>query len=98
LILTPAAVSALDAGAAAGTAPAGAAGGPRGVGGGATAAALGTLTLAVTSLASASISLFASFSVLPLLVIVGGGLVLTLCLSANLANPTRARGNLEQPS
>ena len=75
LILTPAAVSALDAGA-------------RGVGGGATAAALGTTTLAVTALASAAISLFASFSVLPLAVIVGVSLILIFCLSANLEKLT----------
>jgi DHA1 family bicyclomycin/chloramphenicol resistance-like MFS transporter len=66
LLLTPAAVSALDAGSG---------------GAGATAAALGTLTLAITAASSAAISLFPAFSVAPLLAVVGGSLGLALLIS-----------------
>ena len=66
LILTPAAITALDAGAG---------------GAGATAATLGTLTLMVTSSASAVISYLPAFSVVPLLAVVAGSLVLALSMS-----------------
>jgi len=62
LMLTPAAVSALDAG------------GARGAG--AAAGALGTIQLVVTGLASGTISLFPAFSLFPLLGVVGGALAL----------------------
>ena len=76
LILTPAAISALDAGTG---------------GAGATAATLGTLTLAVTAAASAVISWFPAFSVAPLLMVVTSSFVLALLLSVGVGmRPVRA--------
>lgn len=69
LMLTPAAISALDAAEA---------------GAGAAASLLGTCQLAVTAMASAAISLFPAFSVLPLLAILAGSFVLVLSLGAIL--------------
>jgi MFS transporter, DHA1 family, multidrug resistance protein len=66
LALTPAAITALDASsAAAGTA----------------AGALGTIQLVVTATASGAISLFPAFSVVPLLIVVGGSFVCATVLS-----------------
>jgi DHA1 family bicyclomycin/chloramphenicol resistance-like MFS transporter len=66
LLLTPAAISALDA---------------SGSGAGAAAGLLGTLQLVVTALASATISFFPAFSLFPLLGVVGGALLIALLLS-----------------
>lgn len=63
LILTPAATSALDATAG---------------GAGAAAGLLGTLQLAITALASATVSLLPSFSVLPLMAVLGTSFTLML--------------------
>lgn len=67
LLLTPAAISALDSGAS---------------GAGAAAGLLGALQLAVTAAASASVSLFPAFSLQPLLVVLGAALALAFLLSA----------------
>jgi DHA1 family bicyclomycin/chloramphenicol resistance-like MFS transporter len=67
LLLTPAAISALDSGTG---------------GAGAAAGLLGALQLAVTAAASAAVSLFPAFSLQPLLVVLGGALVLAFLLSA----------------
>ena len=69
LILTPAAISALDAAKS---------------GAGTAASMLGTLQLAVTALASGAISLFPPFSVLPLLTIIGGSFTLIVLLGRGL--------------
>jgi DHA1 family bicyclomycin/chloramphenicol resistance-like MFS transporter len=66
LILTPAAVGALDAGTG---------------GAGATAAMLGTMTLAITASASAVISLYAAFSALPLVVVIGASFTLAFFIA-----------------
>jgi MFS transporter, DHA1 family, multidrug resistance protein len=82
LLLTPAAVSALDAGST------GAGGGA-----GATAAALGTLTLIITAAASATMSLFPAFSVVPLLAAMGASLGLALLISLRLKPDARPSFN-----
>lgn len=66
LLLTPAAISALDAGTG---------------GAGAAAGLLGALQLAVTAAASAAITIFPSFSLAPLVTVLGGALGLALLLS-----------------
>jgi len=66
LLLTPAAISALDAGTG---------------GAGAAAGLLGALQLAVTALASAVVTLFPAFSLAPLVAVLGGALALALALS-----------------
>jgi DHA1 family bicyclomycin/chloramphenicol resistance-like MFS transporter len=66
LLLTPAAVTALDAG---------------GAGAGAAAGMLGALQLTVTAAASGIISLFPAFSLTPLLWVLGGSLALAAVLS-----------------
>jgi len=66
LLLTPAAISALDAGTG---------------GAGAAAGLLGALQLAVTAIASAVVTLFPTFSLAPLVAVLGGALVLALGLS-----------------
>jgi DHA1 family bicyclomycin/chloramphenicol resistance-like MFS transporter len=84
LILTPAAVSALDA----------ASGGA-----GATASTLGTLTLVITAASSAALSLFPAFSVVPLLAAMGGSLGLALLISTRLkpsAGPSVNKRNFAQ--
>lgn len=73
LVLTPAAITALDA--------------AKG-GSGAAAGLLGTIQLAVTASASAAISLFPAFTVLPLIGVLGASLLLTVVL-ATLARPAR---------
>jgi DHA1 family bicyclomycin/chloramphenicol resistance-like MFS transporter len=76
LALTPAAISALDAGSS---------------GAGAAAGMLGTLQLVVTASASALVSLFPAFSLAPLLIIVLGCLALSFGLSfATLRRPQAA--------
>jgi len=67
LVLTPAAITALDA---------------SGTGAGTAASALGTAQLAVTATASATISLFPAFSIVPLLLVVGGSFVCASVLSS----------------
>lgn len=69
LILTPAAISALDA---------------SDQGAGAAAGLLGTLQLAVTAGASAAVSFFPSFTIVPLISILGCGFVLVLVTMALL--------------
>jgi DHA1 family bicyclomycin/chloramphenicol resistance-like MFS transporter len=84
LILTPAAVSAMDAGV---QSP--------GAGAGAAAGALGTVQLVVTALASAAISVSPAFSLLPLLLVCGASVVLSglLALALGLVSTgTRDRG------
>jgi DHA1 family bicyclomycin/chloramphenicol resistance-like MFS transporter len=66
LLLTPAAISALDAGTG---------------GAGAAAGLLGALQLAVTAAASAVVTLFPAFSLAPLVGVLGGALGLALLLS-----------------
>ena len=66
LLLTPAAISALDAGSG---------------GAGAAAGLLGALQLAVTAAASAVVTLFPAFSLAPLIAVLGGALALALLLS-----------------
>jgi DHA1 family bicyclomycin/chloramphenicol resistance-like MFS transporter len=66
LLLTPAAISALDAGTS---------------GAGAAAGLLGALQLAVTAAASAVVTLFPAFSLAPLVGVLGGALALALLLS-----------------
>jgi len=66
LLLTPAAISALDAGTG---------------GAGAAAGLLGALQLAVTAFASAVVTLFPAFSLVPLISVLGGALALALGLS-----------------
>jgi DHA1 family bicyclomycin/chloramphenicol resistance-like MFS transporter len=66
LLLTPAAISALDAGTG---------------GAGAAAGLLGALQLAVTALASAVVTIFPAFSLAPLVTVLGGALTLALMLS-----------------
>lgn len=66
LLLTPAAISALDAGTG---------------GAGAAAGLLGALQLAVTAAASAVVTLFPAFSLAPLVAVLGGALALALLLS-----------------
>lgn len=69
LMLTPSAISALDASQ---------------QGAGAAAGLLGTLQLGVTAAASGAVSLFPSFTVIPLVSILGGGFVLVLATMAML--------------
>ncbi|MBG6120373.1 MULTISPECIES: Bcr/CflA family efflux MFS transporter [unclassified Sphingobium] len=76
LILTPAAISALDA----------AAGG----GAGAAAGLLGTLQLAITALASGVVSLLPSLSILPLVSVLGGAFAI-MWVTAGLIGPRQAR-------
>ena len=75
LILTPAAISALDA----------AAGGA-----GAAAGLLGTLQLAITALASGIVSLLPSLSILPLVSVLGGAFAI-MWVTAGLIGPRQAR-------
>ena len=75
ITLTPAAISALDA---------------SGQGAGAAAGLLGTLQLAITALASAAVSLFPSFSILPLIGILGTGFVMTLLATAFLTRQPKS--------
>lgn len=72
MTLTPAAITALDA---------------SGSGGGTAAAALGTVQLAVTAMASGAVSLFAAFSVAPLLFILGSSFLIALALSSLARSP-----------
>jgi DHA1 family bicyclomycin/chloramphenicol resistance-like MFS transporter len=72
LALTPAAISALDAGK---------------TGAGAAAGMLGTLQLIVTACASALVSVFSAFSLRPLLAIVLGCTVISLALTATFQPP-----------
>lgn len=79
LMLTPAAVGALDAARS---------------GAGAAAGVLGTIQLAVTALASAVVSLFPSFSLLPLFGIMGAGFLISLGIMAGVmgrVSPAPAR-------
>lgn len=77
LLLAPAAATALDAG---------------GRAGGAAAGTLGTLQLVITAAASALVSIFPAFSLVPLLAVLGGALVLatTLSLATGTSRPDRA--------
>lgn len=69
LILTPAAISALDA-----------ADGSAGV----AAGLLGTLQLAITAVASAAVSLFPSFTIMPLVGLLGAGFLLMLLVTVGI--------------
>ncbi len=75
LLLTPAAISALDAGA---------------QGAGAAAGLLGALQLLIVAAASGVVSLFPAFSLAPLLLVLGGALVLSALLSLRRPQPRAA--------
>lgn len=85
IALTPAAVTALDESRS---------------GAGTAAATLGSVQLAVTAAASAAISLFPAFSVLPLLAVLGGSFLGALALSGSLARvptPGPMSGSTSEP-